>query len=159
MKKAFLIIWIAVISIICCFVLYRNNILKKGIRDDTKLYYWKVITLSDFPEDKLLLAEYMDKVNISISQNEVGWKPENAIVNLIFDKHKILYTPKRFNKELDNNELKNTIEYITDIKTYQQITQISEATSEYTNAMPNRKWELIRIFDAYVKFFEKTKQY
>lgn len=157
MKKAFLIIWIAVISIICCFVLYKNNLFQKEIRNDAKLYYWKVITLSDFPKDKLLSSEYMDKINILISQNEVGWKPEKAIVNLIFDKHKILYTPKRFNKELDNDELKNTIEYITDIQTYQQITQISEATSEYTNAMPNREWEPIRIFDAYVKFFEKTK--
>lgn len=129
----------------------------KAIIEDAIAYYGKVITLADFPSDKLLDNSYQNK---DISPSDIGGSPENALVAVIFDNNGILYTPKRFNNELDNKSLHDTQfhEYLTDLQTYHDVTKVQEATAEYARPMYITDTSVLWIFDAYVKFFQTRQE-
>lgn len=129
----------------------------KAIIEDAIAYYGKVITLADFPSDKLLDNSYQNK---DISPSDIGGSPENALVGLMFDDNDILYTPTRFNKENDNESLStNTFTiYFTDLKTYHLITHVKEAVADYARPIPNTNNNVIWFFDAYVKFFQTRQE-
>lgn len=162
MKKTYsLCVIIVVITNIFIFAGCSKNDdiynISSEIISDSEFYYGKVIKLTDFPEDKLLTAEYMDKVNLTINPSDIGGSPQNALVALVFDKNLVLYTAKRYNNDLDKNQLSEVTEYLTDIQTFYEITGLEEATEEYAQFMNNTKGEKIWVFDAYVKFFEKRR--
>ena len=133
----------------------------ESIKQDAIAYYGKVITIADFPKEKILSISYEEKINQSISKSDIGGSPKNALVALEFDANKVLYTPKRlndFSNSTGNNskEYSELLEYFVDINTYREVTGIKEANHEYAQSMPNKKGELIWTFDPYVKFFEKN---
>ena len=133
----------------------------ESIKEDAVAYYGKIITISDFPADKILDKSYEERINQSISKSDIGGSPKNALVALEFDANKVLYTPKRlndFSSSTGNNakEYSELLEYFVDINTYREVTGIKEANHEYAQSMPNKKGELIWTFDPYVKFFEKN---
>lgn len=145
----------------------------ESIKQDAIDYYGRVITIADFPQDKILDQSYEDKIHKSISKSDVGGTPENALTYLIFDENGILFTAKRYNQDdeilgrkafelYQQGESLNEanmyqfvdrqIHYKTDLKTFYEVTALKEATSEYADAISN-----IWIFDPYVKFFEKRE--
>jgi hypothetical protein len=131
------------------------------IIQDSKEYYGKVITKSDFPIDKLLPDSYMDTINNSgISINQVGGSPETALVSLVFDENNILYTVKRYNSEAEKNNY-NVGKYrlTTDINTFRQFTKLPESSYEYADVLPGVNGQLIWTFDPYVKFFTKRADF
>lgn len=105
----------------------------------------------------------MDKVNKSIKSGDIGSTAEIALVPLVFDrKTLVLYTAKRLNKESEEkyrtDQKMDIIEYLTDIKTFHDVTSLLEANPDYTEPMPNSIGQLIWSFDPYVKFFETREQ-
>lgn len=145
----------------------------ESIKQDAIDYYGKVITLSDFPSDKILDISYQEKINQSISKSDIGGTAENALVPLVFDENGVLYTAKRFNQENDQMITKSiefersggeinatnidqftfsTKEYLTDLNTFYQVTKLNQANSNYADIVGD-----IWSFDPYVKFFEKRE--
>ena len=145
----------------------------ESIKQDAIDYYGKVITIADFPQDKILDQSYEEKINKKINKSDVGGTPENALTYLIFDENGILFTAKRYNQDdeilgrksfelsqrgesLNESNMyqyvDRQIHYKTDLKTFYEVTRLKEATSEYADAISN-----IWIFDPYVKFFEKRE--
>jgi hypothetical protein len=134
------------------------------IIQDSEQWYGKVITLSDFPDDKVLDVSYADTINASLSSGDVGSTPETAIVPLVFDRQTlVLYTAKRFNQEMDeyltNGKSMDIVEYLTDMKTFHEVTGLEQAHPKYAQPMPGPNDQAIWSFDPYVKFFTKYDGY
>lgn len=153
---------VSIVVVLIVLVLKTNlwyNIIHYQMIKDSKEYYGKVIKFSDFPKDKILEESYMDKVNKSISSGDIGNSAETALVPLVFDKKTlILYTAKRLNKESEEkyqtDKKMHIIEYLTNIKTFYDVTWLKEAHPDYAEAIPNSIGQPIWSFDPYVKFFQ-----
>ncbi len=147
----------------------------EATKRDAIEHYGRIITIADFPVDKLLDVSYEEKLNRSISKDDVGGSPDRALVPLIFDHNGVLYTAKRYNTESDQKYSLLAIEaqknpnidteitigyvnYLVDLQTFANITTLKEATDEYTQPLPTMNSELIWFFDPYVKFFEKRDE-
>lgn len=160
MKKLIFIISITAlfISLTSC---EKNLVeLNSEIENDAIAYYGKVINLNDFSKTILLSNEDVDLINAgSYTKSDIGKNKTNALVPLFFDKNKILYTAKRYNKEAEeSNWEEEFVEYTfwTDLKSFKTISNLKEADEKYVDGLPNKKNEIIWIFDPYVKFFTET---
>lgn len=136
----------------------------KHIQADAIAYYGKVVSITDFPQSSLIDESYISSLSDNVISGAVGSTPDKAYVVLIFDDLGVLYTATRYNQEVEQL-LKNKIEQeigekllYTDLQTFKKITNLSEATSEYADAIPNRNAQPIWSFDPYVKFFEKSSE-
>ena len=74
-----------------------------------------------------------------------------AFVPLVFDEKGILYTTTRF-LDLPPEE-QDAIEnlYITDLITFQEITEMPDAKSEYAQVSVNESGNPFRVFDPYLE--------
>lgn len=115
-----------------------------------KSYPKGIITFEEFKETgKMLTREEAQQL---IQEKKMGENPDNAIVWLIFHANGVLYTPHEFNfsgiKEdlLSGNDVH---QWVVNLKTFQEVTGLKEATGEYARNFGNY-W----VFDPDVKFYE-----
>ncbi len=132
--------------------------------------YGRVITIDDFPQDKIY------KFN---DGDEIAWlgkSPEKAATPLVFDKNGILFTAQRYgimqeklhekllkrkeahpdqevNQEVLDELREEPIEiYVTDLTTFHSVTHFPRATPEYVGGIDD-----VALFDPYRTYFRKRE--
>lgn len=126
---------------------------------DAEQHYGRLIHISEFPEEKIIestiVASLAQANTTSIS---IGSVPENALVPLIIDDAGYLYTPKRYNTELDaitdDSEVGQWVGN-TDLVTFSLITGLPEAQADYARPLPGGNGQAVWFFDPYAKFYKK----
>lgn len=105
--------------------------------------------LSDFPQDKVLKG---DDYKSALETYGVGNSDNNALVPLLFDKNGILYTGEKYNAEANDSDVVIT-RYVTDLKTFKDVTGFKYATKDYAKGMLMAENKVFWIFDPYQKFY------
>ena len=155
--KKFKLFIVSVIAIVCLVV--SSGVFTSCTNDDDQLLagdsraeYTNVniegITVDSFPQE-LIFTE-----NTAL-ENGIGLTCENAIVPLIFDENGYLCTGQKYNSPDFIDSCSNHL--ITDLRTFHKVTNMKEATPEYSRLLPISKGKNIWAFDPYVNHFEKRK--
>lgn len=105
--------------------------------------------LSDFPQEKVLKG---DDYKSALETYGVGNSDSNALVPLLFDKNGILYTGEKYNAEANDSNVVIT-RYVTDLKTFKDVTGFEYATKDYAKGMLMGENKVFWIFDPYQKFY------
>lgn len=127
-KFIFAIVCSALLVTSCEKDLLTKNKIDTEIEKDAISYYGGIITLNDFPHDKIFPSEHYNKF-----KGNIGLDPKTAIVPLIFDKNGVLYTASRFNNEIEQGEKEIQPTYVTDLTTFKNVTALTTANSEYSD--------------------------
>lgn len=146
MKKTFLFgIFIACIILFSCKK--EDNVVVEKKTDS--------FVLSDFPQNKVLKG---DDYKNALEIYGVGSSDDNALVPLLFDENGILYTGEKYNAEANNSTMEIS-RYVTDLKTFREVTGFEYATKDYAKGMLIGENKAFWIFDPYQKFYTPTSYY
>lgn len=120
------------------------------IEQDSLEMYGKVIYMEDFPKNSLYHNADFADMRDNVLPEEIWWSPELAFVPVIFDEKWVLFTTKRFLSlpQTEQDTMDNY--YITDLKTFQEISHQSDAKAEYAQVSVNIHWNPFWVFDPYL---------
>lgn len=108
-----------------------------------------VIRIDDFKATgKMRSGQDVERL---VEAKKLGESPDNAIVMLTFHPNGVLYTPHEVNSSDGNLRLDDA--WFVDLKTFQKVTGLKEATAEYS-----RSFGLFWVFDPMVRFYETRAQ-